>query len=47
MSSAESHLGLLDRIVRSAEGSCESEICCLDYRRKVSAVCLLYSITTE
>ena len=34
MSSAESHLSLLDRVVRSAERSYEGEICCLGHRRK-------------
>ena len=44
MSSAESHLGLLDSIVRSAERSCEGVFCCLGHRRKVSALCFLYNI---
>ena len=44
MSSAESHLGLLDSIVRSAEWLCEGELCCLGNRRKVSVLCLLYKI---
>ena len=43
MSSTESHLGLLDSIVRSAERLCEDELCCLGHR-KVSALCLLYKI---
>ena len=48
MSSAESYLGLLDSIVRSLERSCEGDVCCWRYRRKVSAllpcVNLLYKI---
>ena len=44
MSFTESHLGLLDRIFRSAERLCEGELCCLGHRRKVSALCLLYEI---
>ena len=44
MSSAESHLGLLDRIGRSVESLCEGELCCLGHRRKVSVLCLLYKI---
>ena len=44
ISLAESHLGLLDSIVRSVERLCESELCCLGHRRTVSAVCLLYKI---
>ena len=40
MSFAESHLGLLNSIVRSAE----SELCCLENRRKVNALCLIYKI---
>ena len=42
ISSAESHLRLLDNIVRSAERLCEGELCCLEHRRKISAMCLLY-----
>ena len=38
MPSAESHLGLLDSIVRSSERLCEGELCCLRHRRKVSAL---------
>ena len=42
--STESHLGLLDSIVRSVE-RCEGELlCCLGHRRKVSALCLPYAI---
>ena len=37
-------MGSLDSIVRSAERLCEGEICCSEYRRKVSALCLLYKI---
>ena len=44
MSSAESHLGLLDSIVRSAERLCQGELCCLGHRRKISALCLLYEV---
>ena len=44
MSSAESHLGLLDSIVRSAEKLCEAVLCCLAHRRKISALCVLYKI---
>ena len=44
MSSVESHFGLLDSIVRSAERLCEGELSCLKHRRKVSALCLLYEI---
>ena len=42
MSSAESHLGLLDSIVRSAEKLCEGELCCFGNKRKVRALCLQY-----
>ena len=41
MSSVESHLGLLDSIVCSAERLCEDELCCLGLGRKVSALGLL------
>ena len=44
MLSSESHLGLLDRIVRSAERLCEGELCCVTHRTKVSAFSLLYEI---
>ena len=44
MSSAESHLNLLDSVVRSAERLCEGELCSLGHRRKVSTLCLLYAI---
>ena len=44
MLSAESHLGLLDSIVRSADRLCEGEHCSMEHRRKVSALCLLYMI---
>ena len=43
-SSAESHLSLLDSVVRSAESLCERELCCLGHRRKASALCLLNEI---
>ena len=44
MLSTQSHLGLLDSIVRSAERLWESELCCLEYRRKVSTLYLLRKI---
>ena len=44
ISLAESHLGLLDSIVRSAEWLCEDELCCLGHTLKGSALCLLYEI---
>ena len=44
MSSLESYLGLLDSVVRSANGLYEGELCCLAHRKKVSALCLLYKI---
>ena len=44
MLSVEFHLGLLDSIIRSAEILCESELCCLRRRNKVSSLCLLYNI---
>ena len=44
MSLAESRLGLLDRIVCSAERFCVGELCCSGNRRKISALCLLYNI---
>ena len=44
VSSAESHLDLLDGIVRNDERLCEGELCCLGHRRKVSALCLLYKM---
>ena len=44
MSSTESHLDLLDSIVRSAERLCECELCCLGRRRKTSTLCLLCKI---
>ena len=34
-SSAESHLGLLDSIICSAERLCEGELCCLGLRMKL------------
>ena len=43
-SSGESHSGLLDSIVCSAERLCEGEDCCLRRRRKVIALCFLYKI---
>ena len=42
MSSAKSHLGSLDNIVRSAEKLCEGELCYLGHRMKVSALCLTH-----
>ena len=46
MSSVESHLRLLDSIVRSSQcwKVCEGELCCLARRRKISALCFLYTI---
>ena len=41
MSSAESHLGFLNSIVRREERSCEGELCCLGHRRIVGTLCLL------
>ena len=43
MSSAESHLNLLDRVVYSAERLCEGEFF-LWYRRKIITLGLLYAI---
>ena len=42
MSSASSHLSLLDRVAPSAERFYEGELCWLGHRRKLSAMCLLY-----
>ena len=39
MSSTDSHLRLLNSIVRSAERLCEGELCSLGHRRKVNALC--------
>ena len=44
LSSTESHLGLLNSIVRSTERSLEGELCYLGKRRKVSASRLLYEV---
>ena len=44
MSSAESHLNLLDSVVRSAAKLCKDELCCLGRRKKVNALCLFYKI---
>ena len=44
ISSAESHLGLLDSIVCSAERLCDDELCCLGHRKKVRVLCLLCRI---
>ena len=44
MSSVESHLGLLDSIVCSAERWCEGELCNLAHRRKIGGLSLLYKI---
>ena len=44
MSSAESHLGLMDTIVHSEERLYEDEPCCLGHGRKASALCLPYNI---
>ena len=38
MSSAESHLRLLDSTICSVERLCEGELCCLGHRRMVSAL---------
>ena len=40
MLDTESHLGLLDSVIRSEERLCEGELCCLQHRRNVSALCL-------
>ena len=42
--SAESHLSLLERVVRSAEKLCVGELCCEGHRRRICALCLLYEI---
>ena len=44
MPSSESHLCLLDSIVRSVEWLCEGELSCLGHRKKASALCLLNKI---
>ena len=44
MSSTESHLGLLVRVVRIAESLFEGDLCCVGNRRRLSAWCLLYKI---
>ena len=45
MSSAKSLLGLLDNIVRCVELKVvRGKFCCLEHRRKVGALCLLYEI---
>ena len=38
------HLSLLYNAGRSAERLCEGELCCVEHRRKVNALCLLYKI---
>ena len=40
----ESHLSLLDSVVRSAERWYEDERSCLEHRKKASALCLVYKI---
>ena len=35
-------MDLLESIVCSAERLCEGKLCCLEHRRKVCALCLLY-----
>ena len=35
---------LLDKVVCTAETLCESDLCCLELRHKVSALCMLYKI---
>ena len=42
ISSAESHLGVLNSIVRNAERLCEGELYCLGHSRKGCALCLLF-----
>ena len=44
ISSAESHLGLLDSAVRNAERLCEGGLCCLQHRKKVSDLCLIFEM---
>ena len=44
MSSAGSHLSLLDIFVHSAGKLCEGELCCFDHRSWSNALCLLYKI---
>ena len=44
MSSANSHLSLQDSIVRCKKRLFEAEFCCLEHKRKFSAICLLYKI---
>ena len=41
---AKFHFDLLHNAACSAERLCEGEICCLEHRRKVSVLCLLYKI---
>ena len=43
ISSAESHLSLLEGIIRSAKRLRKGKPCCLEHRRKVY-LCLLYKI---
>ena len=43
MSSAESHLGLLNSVNRCVERLCEGELACLRHT-KISALCLTYKI---
>ena len=38
------HSCLLECVVHSAKRLCESELCCLGHRRKVSVLCLCYKI---
>ena len=44
MSSAGSHLSLLDSVVHSAERLCEGELCCFGLRKKVRTLCLFCRI---
>ena len=44
ISSTESHLTLLDSVVRSAETLYEDGLCCLGHKKKVSALRLIYDI---
>ena len=45
VSAASEHLRLLDAVVRRAEALCgRRTLCCLDHRRRVSVLCMLYKI---
>ena len=43
-SAAESHLKLLDGVVRRAEALCGASLCNLGHRRQVSCLCMMYKI---